>query len=298
MLQPTRSFRKLSISARQDIFDLFTGQYLSVFKGQGLDYEESRYYHEGDNVRDIDWTTSARTGELFVKIYRESREINALFAVDTSSSARWAISGVSPAELSMSAMLWLAAVVNRNNDKLGAYIFSDTVKKIPFTKGTPHTISTLNEIEQEYYKDSVFHKENFEIFLQNLLAGVRSKTICFLCTDSNEVANPGVQKHLKVLNKKHQVVLIRSSHSLSSLEKLQGSERFQDIETGQEKVMRFRKKDMQKLHVAYQQVGKDIQAFCRKNRMGYVALNEHSDVLYELVQCMRELKRTRQFMYK
>ncbi len=298
MLQPTRSFRKLSISARQDIFDLFAGQYLSVFKGQGLDYEESRYYQEGDNVRDIDWTTSARTGELFVKTYRESREINALFAVDTSSSARWAISGISPAEQSMSAMLWLAAVVNRNNDKFGAYIFSDTVKKIPFTKGTPHTIRTLHEIEQEYYKDSMFHKENFEIFLQDLLTGVRSKTICFLCTDSNEVASPGVQRLLKVLNKKHQIVLIRSSHTLTSLEMLQGSELFQDIETGQKTFMRFRKKDMQKIYDSYQQIGKNIQAFCRKNRIGYVSLSENSDVLYELVQCMRELKRNRQFMYK
>src|SRR6185295_6616903 len=123
-----RQVKLLELRTRGLVNSLFTGEYRSLFKGQGMEFAEVREYQAGDEVRTIDWNVTARMGRPFVKQYVEERELTVMLAVDLSGSSQFGTRPRFKHELAieMAGVLALAAV--RNNDRVGLLLFSDRIE--------------------------------------------------------------------------------------------------------------------------------------------------------------------------
>ena len=121
--------RHIEIRTNRLAQETFAGQYHSVFKGRGMDFEEVREYVPGDEVRAIDWNVTARTGRPFVKKFTEERELTILLLVDVSASERFGSQAQSKRELAAEVASVLAFSAIRNRDKVGLILFSDEIEQ-------------------------------------------------------------------------------------------------------------------------------------------------------------------------
>jgi uncharacterized protein (DUF58 family) len=139
--------RHIEIRTARLARETFAGQYHSVFKGRGMDFEEVREYVPGDEVRAIDWNVTARTGRPFVKKFREERELTIVLLVDLSASGHFGSVAQSKRELAAEVASVLAFAAIRNNDKVGLILFTDEVEQyVPPRKGRSHVLRVVREI--------------------------------------------------------------------------------------------------------------------------------------------------------
>ncbi|HEX8358801.1 MAG TPA: DUF58 domain-containing protein [Longimicrobium sp.] len=142
-----RQVRRVELRTRGLVTSRFSGEYHSVFKGQGIEFVEVREYLPGDDVRTIDWNVSARTGGVFVKKYVEERELTVLLAVDLSGSQRWGTRARFKSEMVVEAAATLAMSAVRNNDRVGLLVFTDRVELfVPPRKGRRHVLRILRDL--------------------------------------------------------------------------------------------------------------------------------------------------------
>ncbi len=139
--------RRIEIRTRRLVEEVFSGEYQSVFKGTGMEFREVREYVPGDDIRTIDWNVTARTGQPFVKIYEEERELTVILAVDMSRSGWFGSGGVFKVEVAAELCGVLAFAAIANKDKVGLILFSDEVEKfIPPAKGKSHVLRLIREL--------------------------------------------------------------------------------------------------------------------------------------------------------
>jgi uncharacterized protein (DUF58 family) len=137
----------LEIKTRGLVETAFAGDYHSVFKGRGMNFEEVREYQPGDEIRAIDWNVTARMGAAFVKKFTEERELTVVLVVDVSASGNFGSTTQSKRELAAEVACLLAFSAIRNNDKVGLLLFTDQVELfIPPKKGRSHTLRLIREI--------------------------------------------------------------------------------------------------------------------------------------------------------
>ena len=142
-----KKIRHLELKTRGLVEAAFAGQYRSVFKGRGMNFEEVREYQPGDEVRTIDWNVTARMGHPFVKKFTEERELTVMLVVDVSASGNFGSARLSKRELAAEVACLLAFSAIRNNDKVGVLLFSDHVELfVPPKKGRIHTLRLIREI--------------------------------------------------------------------------------------------------------------------------------------------------------
>lgn len=142
-----RQVRLIELRTRGLVTSIFSGEYQSVFRGQGMEFSEVREYEPGDDVRNIDWNVTARTGEPYVKKHVEERELTVLLIVDLSGSEQFGTRGRFKAEVAaeIAAVLALSAV--RNNDRVGLLIFTDHVEHVvPPRKGRRHVLRLIRDL--------------------------------------------------------------------------------------------------------------------------------------------------------
>jgi uncharacterized protein (DUF58 family) len=139
--------RRIEIRTRRLVEETFGGVYHSVFKGLGIEFREVREYVPGDDIRTIDWNVTARTGQPYVKLYDEERELTVMLAADVSGSGRFGSGRRTKAEIvaELGGVLAFAAISNQ--DKVGLVLFSDRVEKyIPPAKGRTHVLRLIREL--------------------------------------------------------------------------------------------------------------------------------------------------------
>ena len=142
-----RKIRALEIKTKGLVQTVFAGDYHSVFKGRGMNFEDVREYQPGDEIRTIDWNVTARLGTAFVKKFTEERELTVVLVVDVSASGNFGSVSQSKRELAAEVACLLAFSAIRNNDKVGLLLFSDRVELfIPPKKGRSHTLRIIREI--------------------------------------------------------------------------------------------------------------------------------------------------------
>lgn len=142
-----RQVRRIELRTRGLVASRFSGEYHSIFKGQGLEFVEVRPYLPGDDVRAIDWNVSARTGEPHVKKYVEERELTVLLAVDLSGSQRFGTRGRFKSEMVAEVVATLAMSAIRNNDRVGLLAFTDRVEAfVPPAKGRRHVLRIVRDL--------------------------------------------------------------------------------------------------------------------------------------------------------
>ena len=202
MLELFDYIKKLNIKIKFLSTDIFAGEYASAFKGRGLEFEEVREYISGDDVKNIDWNTSARTGKLHTKVFREERELTVILMVDISSSmffgSKWEFKSDIATEIS--ALLAYTAI--KNNDKVGLILFSNGVQKyIPPKKGRTHIWHIIKSIVQS---EKYHQNTNIVDTLKFLGNTIKRKSIVFIVSDF--ISNDDFANHLKSLKKKFDFV--------------------------------------------------------------------------------------------
>ncbi|HEY9479566.1 MAG TPA: DUF58 domain-containing protein [Gemmatimonadaceae bacterium] len=206
---------------------VFTGEYHSVFKGQGMEFSEVREYQPGDEVRTIDWNVTARMRHPYVKRYVEERELTVMLAVDLSGSERFGTVARFKSELAteLSAVLAMAAI--RNNDRVGALLFTDQVEHIvPPGKGRKHVLHLVRDI---LAWEPVGRRTDIAAATDALARMLSHRSIVFLISDFLEA---GIERPLKILSRHHDVVAVTVQDPRELMLPDMGLARFVDPESG------------------------------------------------------------------
>lgn len=196
--------RRIEIKTKGLSKQIFSGEYNSAFKGKGMSFSEVRSYQYGDDVRNIDWNVTARTGEPHVKIFEEERELTVMLLLDLSGSSFFGTKNGFKSDilLEISALLSFSAI--NNNDKVGAIIFTDRIEKfIPPKKGKQHILYIIRELINI---QPVGKKTNIGNALRYFSNVIKRRSICFLITD---FIDEDYQTSLKVASRKHDLIAIR-----------------------------------------------------------------------------------------
>jgi uncharacterized protein (DUF58 family) len=222
-----RQVKLLELQTRGMVNSLFTGEYRSVFKGQGMEFAEVREYQAGDEVRSIDWNVTARMGRPFVKRYIEERELTVMLAVDLSGSERFGTKGRFKSELASELAAVLAMSAIRNNDRVGALLFTDRIEHVvPPRKGRRHALRLMRDL-------LVFEPEGSRTDLAAALEYVgrmlKHKAIIFVVSDFQAV---DIEHSLKLLAQRHDVVAVTVDDPSEQTLPDVGLARFVDPETG------------------------------------------------------------------
>jgi uncharacterized protein (DUF58 family) len=198
-----KKIRRLEIKTRGLVQTAFAGQYRSVFKGRGMNFEEVREYQPGDEVRAIDWNVTARMGHPFIKKFTEERELTVMLMVDVSASGNYGSVALSKRELAAEVACLLAFSATRNNDKVGLILFSDEVELfIPPRKGRLHTLRLIREI---LYFTPAGGGTDINSALNYLNRVVTRKSVAFLVSDFQAA---GFSKALSVTSRRHDLIAI------------------------------------------------------------------------------------------
>lgn len=212
-----RKVRRIEIATNRQVSDAIAGAYHSIFKGQGMDFEEAREYQPGDEIRSIDWNVTARTGKAHVKKYREERELTMMLAVDLSGSGSFGSDKQSKRELEAEIASVLAFSAARNGDKVGLALFTDEIELIiPPRKGRSHILRLIREIL--YFKPKRVGTDISKA-LDGINKLLKRRAIVVLLSDflqgpNGELPNPAkrasdrVFKALDITNRRHDLVCI------------------------------------------------------------------------------------------
>src|SRR6201993_1812247 len=211
-----KKIRKLELRTRRFVETAFAGQYHSVFKGRGMNFDEFRQYDFGDEIRSIDWNVTARMGEPFVRKYVEERELTVMLLIDVSASGSFGSVSASKRELAAEVASLLAFCAIRNNDKVGLILFTDRVELyIAPRKGRTHILRLIREIlyyEPEGRKTDLAQPLNF------LNRVTTRRAVVFLLSDFQTV---NYEKPLTISSRRHDLVAIpiedRGEHSLPDI---------------------------------------------------------------------------------
>ena len=229
MLSPelVKKIKQIQIYTSRMVNASFAGQYESVFKGRGMQFEEVREYAPGDDVRTIDWNVTARAGKPYIKRFVEEREMTLMLLVDMSASGDFGTRGKLKNEQAAEFCAVLAFAAIRNNDKVGLIIFTDQVELyIPPKKGTSHVLRLIRELLCFKIVDK---KTNIPLVLDYLARVLRRRATVFLVSDF--IAD-GFSRSLSLVNKRHDVIAVSVQDPAEIKVPRVGLVEFQDAETG------------------------------------------------------------------
>ena len=223
-----KKVRSLEIKSKRLTNHLFTGEYHTAFRGQGMAFKEVREYQPGDDVRFIDWNVSARMGHTYSKLFEEERELSVYLLVDVSASSLFGTFRQTKKDLITEICAVLAFSAISNNDKAGLILFSDKVEKyIPAKKGKDHVLYMVRELitHQPHSAQTDIVKA-----LQFLNGTTKHKSIVFILSD---FADAGYNQTLKIAARRHDIIGVqvydRRDKDLPKIGLIQ----VQDAETGE-----------------------------------------------------------------
>ena len=227
--------RRLEIVTGRLVSESFSGDYLSVFKGRGMEFASVREYAEGDDPRDIDRNVSARTGKPFVRQYVEERELTVVVAVDLSASLSFGTADRLKREAATEVGAILAFAALQNNDKVGLAIFTDEVERwVPPRKGRRHVLAVIREILAFTPRGK---RTALAPSLERLARMLKRRCILVVISDFRD---SGYERALKLCALKHDLIpVVIDDPRESSLPDLKVCVSVRDPETGAEGVLDF-----------------------------------------------------------
>ncbi|HYQ14165.1 MAG TPA: DUF58 domain-containing protein, partial [Polyangiaceae bacterium] len=176
-----KALRRIQITTNRLATQQLSGNYASVFKGQGLSFREVREYQPGDDVRAIDWNVSARMDQAFVKVFVEEREMTVMLVVDLSASQRFGTQGGSKVRLATEVAALCAFSAIKHNDRVGLIMTTDQVEKIvPPKKGQKHVMRVIREIMGASPERA---GTDLVVALETLMHVARRRSVAFLISD-------------------------------------------------------------------------------------------------------------------
>lgn len=227
-----KKIRKLEIQTKGIVNTLFGGEYQSAFKGRGMEFSEVRAYTYGDDIRQIDWNVTARTGDPFIKIFEEEREQILMLCIDISQSGTFGSQSQSKMDLAIELAAVLAFSAIKNSDKVGLVLFSDHIEKVvPPKKGRTHVLRLIRELYTTKPTGTGTDIADALSYINRLLD---RRAIVVLTSDFQDTH---FEKQLRITNQKHDLVsIIINDHLEDELPDV-GLVKIRDAETGVEKMI-------------------------------------------------------------
>lgn len=229
-----KKIRRIQIVTSRRADESFVGQYRSVFRGRGMEFDEVRAYAWGDDVRSIDWNVTARTSIPHIKRFSEERELTVFLLVDVSGSQRFGSADQLKSEVAAEVAALLAFSAIKNRDKVGALFFTDEVEKVlPPAAGPSHVLRVVREI---LLFQPHGHGTDVAGALRYLGRILKRRAIVFLVSD---FLGPGLSEGelkgpLRRAARRHDVVAIRIRDPREVELPRAGLVRMRDAETGVE----------------------------------------------------------------
>ena len=225
-----KKVRQLEIRTRGLVNQVFSGEYHSVFKGRGMSFSEVREYQIGDDVRAIDWNVTARFDHPFIKIFEEERELTVMLLVDMSRSQFFGSQGQLKRDIAVEISAILAFSAMKNNDKVGALLFSDQIEKfVPPRKGQSHALRIVRELISFEPKHSATSLKGALDYLNHVL---KKRSIVFVISD---FMDSGYEASLRIAGKRHDLIGIRLLDPRENELPRMGLVTFRDAETGEQR---------------------------------------------------------------
>jgi uncharacterized protein (DUF58 family) len=242
-----KKIRQIEIRTNRVVTETLAGQYHSVFKGQGMNFDEVREYQPGDDVRSIDWNVTARMNHPFIKKFVEERELTVMLVVDVSGSGLFGSRAQSKRELAAEIASVLAFSAIRNNDKVGLLLFTDEVEKfIPPRKGRSHVLRVIREVlffepkrrgtnlvQALEFMGRVLPHRAIAVVISDFITPPQRVSGVPSAVRSQSPLSPEVQTALRIANRKHDVVAVQITDRYELELPALGRLILEDAETGE-----------------------------------------------------------------
>jgi len=276
--------KHIEIRTSRLVNEALGGEYHSVFKGRGMEFDEVREYQYGDDIRSIDWNVSARQGRLYVKRFVEERELTVMLMVDLSASKDFGSAGRMKNELAAELAALLAFSAIKNNDRVGALIFTDVVEKyIPPKKGRKHVLRVIREV---LAYEPVGHKTSIATAVKYLDNVLSKKSVVFLISD---FFDEGYEKSLRVANQRHDLIAFPISDPREGEFPEVGILQLVDPETGE---IEWIDTSLRPVRESYQRLWKELvearNRIFRRNRIEFVDIATDRPYDIPLVKFFRQ----------
>jgi uncharacterized protein (DUF58 family) len=279
LLEDAASVRRLEVMTRRMVNNVLAGEYHSVFRGQGMAFNEVREYAPGDDIRTIDWNVTARTHVPHVKRYVEERELTVIFAVDVSGSTVFGSCTRRKRSLAalITAVLGLSAI--RNNDRVGLMLFSDKVEKyIHPRKGRSHGLRVITELLSEPEGRGT----DIVGALHSLNRLQKRKAVVFLLSDFMQ---DGLRRALSVTNQRHDLIAVTITDPREIELPPVGLLEVQDAETGERVIVDTSNSGVRRRYEAIMKGRRqELTRLFRQLQIDHIPLRTDRDVERPLMQ--------------
>lgn len=279
-----KKVKKIELSTRHLVNEVFGGEYHSVFKGRGMEFAEVREYTPGDEIRTIDWNVSARTGVTHVKLFEEERELTVMVMVDASASGAFGTRVQMKRNLAaeLSAVLAFSAV--KNNDKVGLIIFTDRVEKfIPPRKGRSHVLRVIREVlnhEPQHQGTSI----NTALEFMNRV--LRKRSVIFMISDFLDTE---FDKSIKQSCRRHDFLSFHLQDPWETQLPNLGLIQLHDGETGETSLVNTGNTSMRKAYQHQAKLRMDrLVAFFKMNGLDYLVIRTDIPYVDSLISFFRK----------
>jgi uncharacterized protein (DUF58 family) len=284
-----KKIRYIQIYTSKAVNDNLAGEYESLFKGRGMEFQEVREYQVGDDIRTIDWNVTARTGDPYIKLFKEERELTVMFLVDLSASGSFGSTRQIKNEAAAELCALLAFSAIKNNDKVGLIVFTDQVEMfIPPEKGTTHVLRLIRELLNFR---PVKGKTDLVAGMDYLGRVLHKKSVVFLVSDFQ---SEGFEKQLRILGKRHDLIAVSITDPREVSMPDVGLIQLEDAETGEMVIIdtgsaAFRKR--------YEHLGgsrlEELKRLFRSMDIDHIDIRTGEDYVLDLVKFFRNRERRR-----
>jgi uncharacterized protein (DUF58 family) len=285
-----KNVRQIEIRTNREVTDVLGGQYHSVFKGRGMEFEEVREYLPGDEVRSIDWNVTARFGHPFVKKFKEERELTVMLVVDVSASGQFGSVRQTKNELAAELAAVLAFSAIRNNDKVGLIMFTDEIELyVPPKKGRRHVLRVVREILAFQPKGL---GTNLELALDYLNHVQSHRAVTFVLSDFQVGDAESVLKKLRVASKRHDVVALNLRDPREEELPAVGLVELRDAETGERTLVDTLDPAVRETFAATARAGLEaLRRLLRSASVDQVEIRTDADYMLPLIKFFRMRER-------
>ncbi|MCZ2102264.1 MAG: DUF58 domain-containing protein [Chitinophagales bacterium] len=268
-----KKVRKVEIKTKGLTKHVFAGEYHSAFKGRGMAFSEVRSYEYGDDVRNIDWNVTARTGDPYVKVFEEERELTVMLLIDISASSFFGTKSVFKSELITELAAIMAFSAMTNNDKVGAILFSDKIEKyLPPKKGKQNILRIIRELVHVEPDHKGTNLKDALVYLKNI---EKKRSIVFVLSDF--IADD-YEQALSIAAKRHDIIGIKVVDDAEKSIPNVGLIAVQDAETGVKRIIDTSDAKVRKRwEAAYQQRDKIFKNTFAKSKADTLTIGTEDD---------------------
>lgn len=283
MKEILKKLRKYEIKIRKSLNSQMQGDFHSIFKGSGLEFDDVRSYQYGDDVRTIDWNVSAKGHGTFVKIFKEEKEQNVFFIFDVSASQKIGASGSQKIDIGKEICALLSISAIKENSQVGLICFSDQKEKyVKPGKGIKHSYNIVSSI---FNLIPISAGTNLAKAIKYVLNFIKRKSIIILISD---FIDEDYEHELKALAKSHDLVVI---HILDIREKAfpkLGIIPLYDQESGKTIWMNTSSNEFKKrMDLRYHNNQNELQKLCLRNKANYVNIQTDEDYVPKLIKLFK-----------